>query len=235
MKQKYLNQLLSNLKTGIKKNSGRSKGQLVIKSRGNGLKYNYKYINLKLSKRPFSVLKLINTSQHRSKALLISYTFNRFFSPFLINYIKAFEGAFCGQFLNHNLNYNFPGKVTKLKNCLVGERVHLIESSFSTGGTYVRSNNTFAKILNQLKNITILLLPSKKQIYLNNNFYCIIGTLYKSPKVKKYKAGQNKLLNLKPKVRGLAMNCVDHPMGGGRGKSKSNKSPRTPYGKIIKK
>ena len=52
----------------------------------------------------------------------------------------------------------------------------------------MRSTNTFAKILNQLKNNTILLLPSKKKINLNNNLYCVIGTSYKSSIIKKYKA-----------------------------------------------
>lgn len=234
MNKNYLDLLLSHLKIGLNKNSGKSNGTLVIKGQGSGLKYNYKYINFKLNIRSYFILKLI-IKLYKTNLLLISYSLNTFFNPFLLNYIKSFEGAFFGQYINSELNYNFPGKVIKLKNAVIGEKVHLIEIKPFCGSSYVRSAQTCAKVLNQLTYVTHLSLPSNKQINLNNNLYCIIGIVSKASKIKKYKSGQSRFLNFRPQVRGLAMNCVDHPMGGGRGKSKSNKIPRTPYGKIIKK
>jgi len=218
----------------LHKNSGRSHGKLKILNSGGGHKLIYKYINFKPLTMNYEVLDLSFNFRNQSQVALINYNFN-LFTPLLLNYIIPFTGIFKGQTFYLNNSQDFPGKFIKLKNLALRTKIHLLELFPNSSSKLIKSHDCYGRIINQYNNKTLILLPSKKLKYVSNLCYARIGLLYKQLNLNFYKAGQVRALNFRPVVRGLAKNTCDHPMGGGRGKSKSNKIPRTPYGKIIKK
>ncbi len=101
-----------------------------------------------------------------------------------------------------------------------------------------RSAGTKAKLLSFSpdKRLASLLMPSGKIIYLNTSCYAITGAVSNPNHFlnKKVKAGQNRWLGIRPTVRGVAMNPVDHPHGGGEGKSSGGRPSVSPWGQLTK-
>jgi len=152
-----------------------------------------------------------------------------------LNYIIPYHTLYSGESVSYSNSLSFPGKVYPVIGLSLKSKVHLLEGKPSTHSTYIRTHNSYGRIINQYVHHTLIILPSKKLKYLSNKCNCHIGLIYKQSSLNFYKAGQKRALNYLSMVRGVAKNTFSHPMGGGRGKSKSNKIPRTPYGKIIKK
>ena len=102
-------------------------------------------------------------------------------------------------------------------------------------GQYAKSAGTFCQLIdfNEKKKLYLIELPTKKRLWISGNCSCIIGR-NSNIRVKKIitgKAGLNRLQGIRPTVRGVAMNPVDHPHGG---RTKTNKPEVTPWGKIAK-
>ncbi|KAJ4839909.1 60S ribosomal protein L2 [Turnera subulata] len=123
----------------------------------------------------------------------------------------------------------------------IGTIIHNIEMKPGQGGKLVRAAGTCAKILKEpTAESCCIELPSEKKIWLDSRCRATIGVVsnpsHRNRKLRK--AGQSRWLGRRPVVRGVAMNPVDHPHGGGEGKSKSSgsrgKVSRTPWGKPTK-
>ncbi|KAF5947139.1 hypothetical protein HYC85_017367 [Camellia sinensis] len=124
----------------------------------------------------------------------------------------------------------------------IGTLIHNIEMNPGQGGKLVRAAGTSAKILKEPKasRHCLIKLPSGKEKLIDSRCRATIGTV-SNPEhgaKKLRKAGQSRWLGRRPVVRGVAMNPVDHPHGGGEGRSKSSgshgRSSRTPWGKPCK-
>lgn len=130
----------------------------------------------------------------------------------------------------------------KVGNCLplskipVGFMVHNIEIVPGSGGKLVRSAGTAAQIMAKTEEYATLKMPSSEVRMLPLSCWATVGTLgnadYKN--ISWGKAGRRRHLGFRPTVRGMAMNPVDHPHGGGEGRSKSGSHPTTPWGKGCK-
>lgn len=210
---------------GLKNKSGRNKkGKLLIKSKGGGHKKCYRKIeNLK---NKYVILSQHYDPYRTSNIMLIkdlkTSNYKYTIAP---NKIKPMQII--------NYNKQSVGSRMKMKNINTGQIIHAIENKPGKKITFVKAGGTFAQILYQTKdNKTKILLPSNKKKLILNNCEASIGKVsvkdtYK-PKLKK--AGNSRWRNKRPHVRGVAMNPIDHPHGGGEGKTSGGRPSVTPKG-----
>ena len=128
-----------------------------------------------------------------------------------------------------------PGNAMKIKNIPVGTVIHNIELKPGKGAQIVRSAGNSAQIMGREGKYVIVRLPSGEMRYVLGECMATIGTVGNADvqNVTIGKAGRNRHRGIRPQTRGIAMNPVDHPHGGGEGRSKGN-IPVTPWGKPTK-
>lgn len=126
------------------------------------------------------------------------------------------------------------GMSTNLKNINLGTQIHCLELVPNTIAKIIRSAGTYATVMAHDTNFSIVRLPSKQIRLFNNQCVASFGSLMNEDikHISLGKAGRNRWLGNRPHVRGSAMNPVDHPHGGGEGKSPiGRKHPLSPWGK----
>ena len=123
-----------------------------------------------------------------------------------------------------------------LKNIPAGINVHNIELFPGKGGQMARSAGSYAQVMAHDNNMCTLRLPSGEVRMVLSDCMATIGQVGNRTHelIISGKAGRTRWLGRRPKVRGVAMNPVDHPMGGGEGKSSGGRHPTTPWGKPTK-
>ena len=124
------------------------------------------------------------------------------------------------------------GNAMPLKNIPVGSSVHNIEMKPGAGGQLARSAGTSAQIISKEDTNVQIKLVSGEIRLINKNAFATIGVLSNADNKNKKlgKAGRNRYLGKRPKVRGVVMNPVDHPHGGGEGRTSGGRHPVTPWG-----
>nr|WJE89115.1 ribosomal protein L2 [Sarcophyte sanguinea] len=128
------------------------------------------------------------------------------------------------------------GNTLSLTNIPIGINIHNIEITYKKGGQLVKAAGTIAKLITKDKKKVTLKLPSGKTRLINKNCLATIGQIdnYKKKNTSEKKAGFKRRIGKRPIVRGKAMNSVDHPHGGGKGKTPiGKKKPATPWGYPI--
>jgi large subunit ribosomal protein L2 len=128
------------------------------------------------------------------------------------------------------------GNAMKLKNIPVGTIIHNIELKPGKGGQICRSAGSYAQLMGKEEKYVILRLPSGEMRYVLNECMATVGTVGNEDwiNVTLGKAGRNRHRGVRPQTRGSAMNPVDHPHGGGEGKTNSSGHPVTPWGMPTK-
>ncbi|HQB62606.1 MAG TPA: 50S ribosomal protein L2, partial [Spirochaetota bacterium] len=128
------------------------------------------------------------------------------------------------------------GNCARLKNIPVGTIVHNIEMEPNKGAQIARSAGAYAQISGFENGKVIMKMPSGEMRYINEMCFATIGQVGNIDfnKVNIGKAGRKRDLGIRPSVRGTAMNPIDHPHGGGEGKTKGGRHPVTPWGKPTK-
>jgi large subunit ribosomal protein L2 len=128
-----------------------------------------------------------------------------------------------------------PGNAMKIKNIPVGTVIHNIELKPGKGAQIARSAGNSAQIMGREGKYVIVRLPSGEMRYILGECMATVGTVGNADvqNVTIGKAGRNRHRGIRPQTRGIAMNPVDHPHGGGEGRSKGN-IPVTPWGKPTK-
>lgn len=125
------------------------------------------------------------------------------------------------------------GNALPLRNIPLGTIVHNVELKPGKGAQLVRSAGTGAQVMAKEGSYATLRMPSSEMRMVHMNCYATIGSLgnidYKNMSIGK--AGRTRHMGIKPTVRGVAKNAVDHPHGGGEGKSPIGGTPKTPWGK----
>jgi large subunit ribosomal protein L2 len=127
------------------------------------------------------------------------------------------------------------GNALPMKNMPLGTIIHNIEMQPGQGGKLVRSAGASAQLANKEEEYAVLKMPSGELRKLLINCYATVGTVSNSDHSLETagKAGRNRWKGVRPRVRGVAMNPVDHPMGGGEGRA-SGGHPRSRTGKYAK-
>merc|ERR1711907_572081 len=130
------------------------------------------------------------------------------------------------------------GIFTEIKNFPLGSILYALEKRPAGGAIIARSAGSFVKLIQKdfKKGKAKVRLPSKQEVLISLNSkatFGIVSNSFHSLKVLS-KAGRNRWLGTRPSVRGVAMNPVDHPHGGGEGKTSGGRHPVTPWGKPTK-
>ncbi|MCQ2570608.1 MAG: 50S ribosomal protein L2, partial [Limosilactobacillus sp.] len=129
-----------------------------------------------------------------------------------------------------------PGNAMPLKNMPVGTIVHNIEINPGHGGQIARSAGCYAQLIGKDAGYAQLRLNSGELRLVRGECLASVGAVSNADKQNQDlgKAGRNRWLGVRPSVRGVAMNPVDHPLGGGEGRSSGGRHPVTPWGKCTK-
>jgi large subunit ribosomal protein L2 len=218
------------LLVALKKTGGRNnQGRITCRHRGGGHKRFYRIIDFKRNK--FSV---------PAKVASIEYDPNRSARIALLHYldgekryILAPEGLKVGDKLVSGPDADIQiGNALPLRNIPLGTAVHNVELKKGKGGQIVRSAGNSATVMAKEKNYAQLRLPSGEVRLVHLDCLATIGVVGNSEhgNISIGKAGRTRWLGRRPKVRGVAMNPVDHPHGGGEGRTSGGRHPVSPWG-----
>ena len=218
----------------IGKSSGRNHhGVITARHRGGGARRIYRLIDFKRNKDDIP-----------AKVASIEYDPNRNCFISLLHYadgekryILAPQNLKVGdEVLSAEKADIRPGNAMKLRHIPLGTLLHNIELKEGKGGQLVRSAGGYAQLMAKEGGYATLRLPSGEIRMVHLECRATIGQLGNTHHeiVSLGKAGRKRWLGQRPNVRGVAMNPVDHPMGGGEGKSSGGRHPCTPWGKPTK-
>ncbi len=215
----------------IKRTGGRNNlGRLTVRHIGGGHKRKYRVIDFRRDKHGIpAVVKSIEYDPNRNtRILLLQYADGE------KRYILAPLTVRVGDNLMSGPTAELrDGNALALRNIPLGTMVHNVELHPGRGGQMGRAAGTQIQILAKEGKYCTLRLPSSEMRMVHLDCMATIGQL-SNPDAKNIsigKAGRTRWMGIKPTVRGVAMNAVDHPHGGGEGKSPIGGKPQTPWGK----
>ena len=226
-----------NLTEAIKRTGGRNnQGRMTMRHRGGGHKRRYRIIDIKRSKRDVvAEVVAIEYDPNRSARLaLLKYTDGE------KAYILAPVGLSVGSKIAAGEKVEpSVGNALPLKSIPLGSSIHNVELIPGRGGQIIRSAGTVAILANREAGFALVKLASGEMRKINENCYATLGQVGNTDhmNVSAGKAGRTRWLGRRPHVRGMVMNPVDHPMGGGQGKSKGGGGrhhPMSPWGQLAK-
>ena len=221
------------LLVSIPKHSGRNnQGKITVRHQGGGSKKKYRIVDFKRNKDgiPAKVIGIEYDPNRTANIALICYADGQ------KAYILAPEGLTDGMTVMNGAEAEVRvGNCLPLENIPVGTQVHNIELYPGKGGQLVRSAGASAMIAGREGDYVIVRLPSSEMRKINGKCYATIGVVGNEEhmNVQLGKAGHKRWLGIRPTVRGMAMNPVDHPLGGGEGAGKG-RNPVTPWGQPCK-
>ncbi len=218
----------------LSKNAGRDTfGRISVRRRGGGHKRAYRIIDFKRNKYGVpGTVKTIEYDPNRSANIALV-----FYADGEKRYIIAPKGLTVGSQVQSGPNAPLTvGNALPLKNIPLGLTVHNVELTLGRGGQLVRSAGVGATVIAKEGDYVTLRLPSGEMRMVFSECYATIGELGNEDhmNVSLGKAGASRHLGRRPKVRGVVMNPVDHPHGGGEGKTAAGRHPVTPWGKPTK-
>lgn len=222
------------LTTGLKKTGGRNNlGRITSRHIGGGHKRLYRKIDFKRNK--FDVIgsvERIEYDPNRSAHIaLIKYEDGQ------LSYILAPEKIKQGDKVVSGISPDIRvGNAMPLKNIPTGTVIHNIEMKSGKGGQIARSAGASANLIGKDSNYAQIKLSSGEVRLIHLSCMATIGSLSNADKKNTNigKAGRNRWLGNRPSVRGVAMNPIDHPHGGGEGRTSGGRHPVTPWGKPTK-
>ena len=214
----------------LKKKGGRNtNGRITSRHRGGGHRRHYRVIDFKRDKIgiPAKVASIEYDPNRNARIALLYYADGE------KRYILAPVNLSVGdQVLSGPEADIKPGNSLPIKNIPLGTLIHNIELRVGKGGQIVRSAGTFAQLMAKEDRYGQVKLPSGEVRMVLLTCHATIGQVGNvvSENISLGKAGRKRWLGKRPKVRGVAMNPVDHPMGGGEGRSSGGRHPCTPWG-----
>ncbi len=219
---------------GMTSSGGRNNlGRVTARHRGGGHKRLYRMVDFK--RRLFDVeatVERLEYDPNRSAFIaLIRYADSS------ISYILAPQGMAVGDKVMAGLKADIkPGNALPLSHIPVGTTVHNVELKFGKGGQLARSAGAGVQIIGRDAGYAQIRLPSGEVRAVWAECMATIGTVSNPDhrSIKLAKAGRNRWKGRRPKVRGVAMNPIDHPHGGGEGRSSGGRNPVTPWGVSTK-
>lgn len=214
----------------LKKKGGRNAvGRITCRHRGGGNKRHYRIIDFKRDKIgiPAKVASIEYDPNRSARIALLHYADGE------KRYILAPLHLSVGDDIMSGPDADIrPGNTLPLKNIPLGTHIHNIELKVGKGGQIVRSAGTFAQLMAKEDRYALIKLPSGEVRMVLLTCMATIGQVGNvvHENVSLGKAGRKRWMGRRPSVRGVAMNPVDHPMGGGEGRSSGGRHPCTPWG-----
>ena len=216
----------------LQKHGGRNQqGRLTVRHQGGGHKRLYRVIDFKRNKDDIqATVATIEYDPNRSARIaLLNYADGE------KRYILAPNGIKVGDKVVSGPDADIkPGNALPIKNIPVGTMLHNIEMKIGKGGQLVRSAGTGAQLMAKEGDYALLRMPSGELRKVHINCKATIGQVgnLEHENITIGKAGRSRWLGIRPANRGVAMNPIDHPHGGGEGHSPvGRKHPVTPWGK----
>lgn len=214
----------------IKKTGGRNVyGRITCRHRGGGHKRHYRVIDFKRDKIgiPAKVATIEYDPNRSARIALLHY------ADGAKRYILAPVNLKVGDTVISGLEADIkPGNTLPLINIPLGTHIHNVELHLGKGGQIVRSAGTYAQLMAKEGGYALIKLPSGEVRMVLLKCKATIGQIgnVMHDNISLGKAGRKRWLGRRPKVRGVAMNPVDHPMGGGEGRSSGGRHPCSPWG-----
>ena len=214
----------------IKKSGGRNAtGRMTVRHRGGGHKRRYRIIDFKRRKDgiPATVASIEYDPNRSARIALLHYLDGE------KSYILTPDKLQVGDRVESGENAEIKtGNTMPLTNIPIGTHIHNIELHVAHGGQLVRGAGGYAQLMAKEGKYAQVKLPSGEVRMILLNCRATIGEIgnLDHENVSFGKAGRTRCLGRRPHVRGVAMNPVDHPLGGGEGKSSGGRHPVTPWG-----
>nr|WP_321256251.1 50S ribosomal protein L2 [uncultured Pseudodesulfovibrio sp.] len=222
------------LTKGLTKKSGRNNnGRVTMRRRGGGHKTLYRVIDFKRNKVgvPAKVAEIEYDPNRSARIALLHYADGE------KRYILAPVGLNQGDSIVAGEGVDIkPGNAMDLAKIPTGTIVHNIELHPGKGGQFCRAAGTYAQLIAKEGKYALLRMPSGEVRKVLATCCATVGQVgnIHHENIKIGKAGRNRWLGRRPKVRGVAMNPIDHPLGGGEGRSSGGRHPVSPWGTPAK-
>lgn len=218
--------LVKQSKTGGRNNYGRK----TARHRGGGHKRRYRIVDFRRNKDgvPAKVAAIEYDPNRNCRIALLHYLDGE------KRYILAPSNVNVGDLLASGSDAEIrPGNALPLRNIPVGTTVHNVEFRPGAGGKLARSAGSSVQLVAKEGDYAALRLPSSEMRRVSIECRATIGAVgnAEADLVKVGKAGRNRWKGIRPQTRGVAMNPVDHPLGGGEGKTSGGRHPVSPWGK----
>ena len=230
----YSGKPVKGLTVGLRQSGGRNNlGRVTAYGRGGGHKRTYRLVDFKRRKRDMTaVVERIEYDPNRTAFIaLIKYEDGE------LSYILAPQRLAVGDQVVSAAQADVkPGNCMPLGAMPVGTIVHNVEMKPGKGGQIARSAGAYAQYVGRDGGMAILRLNSGEQRLVSQACVATVGAVSNPDhaNISIGKAGRNRWLGKRPSVRGVAMNPVDHPHGGGEGRTSGGRHPVTPWGKPTK-
>ena len=230
----YKGKPLKKLTVGKSEKGGRNNaGRITVRFRGGGHKQSYRIIDFKRRKlnMPAKVERLEYDPNRSAFIALIKYTDGE------QAYIIAPQRLAVGDEVVSGAQVDVkPGNAMPLGAIPVGTIVHNVETKIGKGGSIARSAGTYVQIVGRDQGYVSVRLNSGEQRIVHGNCFATVGSVSNPDHMNASlgKAGRNRWLGHRPHTRGVTMNPVDHPHGGGEGRTSGGRHPVSPWGKPTK-
>jgi len=222
------------LTEGLKKNGGRNAhGRITMRHRGGGHKRRYRIVDFK--RRKFDVSATVERLEYdpNRSAYLALLTYDDGEQAYILapQRVQPGDKIVSGERVDIR-----PGNAMPLQNIPVGTIVHNIEMKARAGGKIARSAGNYAQLIGKDQGYAQLRLSSGEMRMVRGECMATIGAVSNPDhqNQKLGKAGRKRWMGKRPSVRGVVMNPVDHPHGGGEGRTSGGRHPVTPWGKPTK-
>jgi large subunit ribosomal protein L2 len=216
-------------KTGGRNNLGRTTNWLT----GGGHKQRYRIVDFKRRKFdvPATVERLEYDPNRTSYIALIKYKDGELAYILAPQRLKAGDEVVSGQSVDVK-----PGNAMPLASMPVGTIIHNVEMKPGGGGQIARAAGTYAQLVGRDQGYALIRLKSGETRMIRSGCLATVGAVSNPDHMNETiaKAGRHRWMGIRPGVRGVAMNPIDHPHGGGEGKSSGGRHPVTPWGKPTK-
>lgn len=225
---KPVKSLLSSAKSKAGRNN---QGRITVRHRGGGVKKHYRMINFKPAKgEDFKVLEIEYDPNRTARIARVQDSTGKL--HYLIAGLNWKQGQVIKVDAGDGKAPKEEGNRLKLKDIPLGSQIHSIGLNNGKGAQLVRSAGTSAQLMAKEGDYALVKLPSGERRKISLDRMANIGTVgnVQHQNVKLGSAGRKRKMGIRPTVRGVVMNPVDHPHGGGEGRGKGN-NPTTPWGK----
>ena len=208
-------------------------GRITVRFRGGGHRKRYRVIDFKRNKIgvPATVDSIQYDPNRSARIALLKY------ADGVKSYILAPDGLKAGDTVISSRHADIqPGNAMPLEHIPTGTLIHAIELKIGKGAQLVRSAGTSAQLMAKDGDYAQVRLPSGEVRQIHKRCRATIGQVSNSQhaRVNHGKAGRTRWLGRRPHNRGVTMNPVDHPMGGGEGRTSGGRHPCSPWGQLAK-
>src|SRR6202046_407546 len=222
------------LTEGLRKHGGRNNtGRTTMFHRGGGHKRRYRIVDFKRRKydMPAVVERLEYDPNRTAFIALVKYKDGELAYILAPQRLKVGDSVVSGEKVDVK-----PGNAMPMKNMPVGTIIHNVEMKPGKGGQMARSAGTYAQLVGRASGYELLKLASGEVRMVRSECMATVGAVSNPDQqnIVIAKAGRSRWLGIRPTTRGVAMNPIDHPHGGGEGRTSGGRHPVTPWGKPTK-